>query len=739
MNTDSSLTELHTELPQDISDERFFRRYPNLLNLSSLLDYLNNNDRTVYEDLDAVKNYLQSVINELLEITDPEKIYQLIYSLITEWTKEENWNINYSIESLLDYLVGSKDVLNPLKYTNYDDLTKIYITDDKNSNSYNRLEDALQEFLSTSNSYNSDEYSYYESDYLFEETSQDERLNMFREYLEENPEESERVIRQYSEYMENMSEEEKKSFIEGVLYPDWIENHFKWSEEYFNKWGNRDGKDFLQSLDLNSNEKGAFPFLNSLLSQKENKQNVIDSNKNKWPQNLLSLSELYDTSNYSAYITKIYQLMWDGCHFDEDLSKTGYFNRDNFDWAISLDIESIFSDILDESTCTKLKTSWDNIKNVSFSPSSELSEEENAEEEIQFEKDKKDWFQNNYADAIKKSLFQNRKLLNDFEKLNMIIENNITAIEKFYLQHPSLLLAIKKAIESYNLRSKLAIANQATSDDIKFKPIIYSSSLRYPNENNGNILGPYYTFDWRTYLYLYGQAANVMGTDPGPYFSDLEAFWPYEYNLNRDKQCFLDELKSTSEVQYKQLTNGNFFFDIIDANSSTLGEFSVKNIGRRTDVVNDENINCLFEPEIPDIVFLNMDNPDANWSENTTIKELRSAEEIIDKLEAQRQECINNNQPYVQASDEIYNSLTTGRYLSDAYEQIKYELFAHLKYQKVVSITALPAYYLEPNSRVTLRDYSTNIYGDYMIQNIGLTLGPGANMAVTLNEVSERL
>jgi hypothetical protein len=139
------------------------------------------------------------------------------------------------------------------------------------------------------------------------------------------------------------------------------------------------------------------------------------------------------------------------------------------------------------------------------------------------------------------------------------------------------------------------------------------------------------------------------------------------------------------------------------------------------------------------VVFLNMDNPDANWSENTTVKELRSTQEIIDKLYEQRQECINNNQPFIQVSDEIYNNLTTGRYLSDAYEQIKYELFAHLKYQKVVSITALPAFYLEPNSRVEVTDHSTNTYGDFMIQNISLSLGPGANMTVNLNEVSERL
>ena len=83
--------------------------------------------------------------------------------------------------------------------------------------------------------------------------------------------------------------------------------------------------------------------------------------------------------------------------------------------------------------------------------------------------------------------------------------------------------------------------------------------------------------------------------------------------------------------------------------------------------------------------------------------------------------------------------MITGGYLNSAYEALRYELFAHTKYQKVVSITALPAFYLEPNSRVEVSERTTNTYGDFMIQNISLTLGPGANMSVSLNEVSERL
>ena len=147
-----------------------------------------------------------------------------------------------------------------------------------------------------------------------------------------------------------------------------------------------------------------------------------------------------------------------------------------------------------------------------------------------------------------------------------------------------------------------------------------------------------------------------------------------------------------------------------------------------------------FQPEIPNIVFLNIDNPADNWSSNTTINDdLQSPSSAADMLAAQRQECINNSQPYTQVHQEVYSNLDTGGYLNSAYDMIKYELFCHTRYQKTVSLTSLPVFYLEPNSRVELNDKITNTFGDFMVQSLTLTLGPGANMSIVLNEVAERL
>lgn len=186
-----------------------------------------------------------------------------------------------------------------------------------------------------------------------------------------------------------------------------------------------------------------------------------------------------------------------------------------------------------------------------------------------------------------------------------------------------------------------------------------------------------------------------------------------------------------SHTEWRSLTDGNYYLDFINASTSTLGKYSVGAIGRRTQVTKDDKINCIFQPEIPNVDILNIDDITYNSSQNTALKPTTTIEE-------QREESIKKNQPYTQVGNEIYSHLSTGGYHNGAYDQIKYELYLHTRYQKTVSLTALPAFYLQPNSRVTINEKSTNTYGDYVIQNMSFTLGPGANMSVTANEIFER-
>ena len=226
---------------------------------------------------------------------------------------------------------------------------------------------------------------------------------------------------------------------------------------------------------------------------------------------------------------------------------------------------------------------------------------------------------------------------------------------------------------------------------------------------------PYLCRDWRTKLYMDGVVATPLGLDQGYYYPELCAYWPQVYDLVN--QHFWGEEDADVNNAYRSLTNGVYYLDFIEPSLSPLGKYSVKNIGRRTNVTVNDDINCLFQPEIPNVIILdvNGDNKD----------------ELL-------KECVENAQPYSYVRGNVFGALATGGYHNAAFDQIKYDLYLHTRYQKTVSLTALPAYWLEPNTRVYINESTTNTYGDFMISNINYAFGPSATMAVSCTEVAER-
>lgn len=285
-------------------------------------------------------------------------------------------------------------------------------------------------------------------------------------------------------------------------------------------------------------------------------------------------------------------------------------------------------------------------------------------------------------------------------------------------------------------------------DTLSVSTIAETSSEEIKEEEDKPVPAPivnggYLVKDWRTELYLEGMLAKKNGIDSGNYyakidsiagwqgdvlqyahncridtdyyFEELDAFWPQVYDLVDQK--FIGE-KENAELLTSSLTDGNYFLDFIDSSTSDLGQFSVSAIGRRTDAVSSDTVNCLFAPEIPNIVFINADEDD--------------------KGRTKQQECEDNGMPYTQVRGEIFYNLATGGYKNGAFDQVKYELYLHTTYQNSVSITGLPVFYLEPNSRIELNDTSTNTYGDYNLNTLSIPLGPGNAMTVSCNQSIER-
>lgn len=276
--------------------------------------------------------------------------------------------------------------------------------------------------------------------------------------------------------------------------------------------------------------------------------------------------------------------------------------------------------------------------------------------------------------------------------------------------------------------------------------------VKYYNRNSTNETqieneNYYMPYDWRTYLYVTGLRAKNLGTEQGYYFPELEAKWPGVYDIY--KQEFYKEVRdyipgtSSGEddseddnpelqivgTKLSEFTNGDYFLDFIEPATTSLGEFSIKNIGRRTDVVNDDDINCLFQPDILDVIFINIDD---------VLEQSETEQDKENALSELRTECRLNGDVFSQVTGDIYNALATGGSKNGAFDRVKYELYLHTNYQETVSITAIPVFYLEPNTRVTINDKSTNTYGDFVISNISMPLGAGSTMSVSCSQALER-
>lgn len=202
----------------------------------------------------------------------------------------------------------------------------------------------------------------------------------------------------------------------------------------------------------------------------------------------------------------------------------------------------------------------------------------------------------------------------------------------------------------------------------------------------------------------------------------------------QDRISDLQQLIEENDTKKKgtslsDFTNGDYYLDFIDPVTSQLGQFSISNIGRRSDVVNDDDVNCLFQPDILDVIFINVDE---------VLETAETEQEANDYLAEQRLECMSNGDTFSQVNGTIYNALATGGNKNGAFDKIKYELYLHTNYQETLSITARPVFYLEPNTRITINDKSTNTYGDFVISTISMPLGAGSTMSVSCTQILER-
>jgi hypothetical protein len=294
------------------------------------------------------------------------------------------------------------------------------------------------------------------------------------------------------------------------------------------------------------------------------------------------------------------------------------------------------------------------------------------------------WVEDN--DGIKKAKIPLK--YNSFEDFPKVGE-----VEKLYMIESS------KKIFSWNPEEKNL---KEEGKDTNYHPLL---------DEEGNFIQPIeiVTNDWRTELYLSGIENFKFGVNSNYYFTELMNEWPKLYDIENGK-FYEENLDYPYELDY--------YLDFIDSTSTELSSISVSNIGRRTKVINSNDINCIFEREIPDCIIIESNQENTN--------ELR-------------EECIEKGQNYSMVNSEIYAKLAPGGKYNSAYNEIKNLLYQHSSFNETISVQMIPLYFLDSNTRITVIDKESGINGDYMINTISLPLDISGTMSLSCSKALEKI
>ena len=258
--------------------------------------------------------------------------------------------------------------------------------------------------------------------------------------------------------------------------------------------------------------------------------------------------------------------------------------------------------------------------------------------------------------------------------------------------------------------------------------------------------GPLCTQDWRTELYIQGALSEQSGTYSNYYYPELKNEWgklfylkkinEYEYSFD----YFADEFQPKVLADPAQI---DFFLDFINTDSK-MGELNIENIGRRSEVMNGENqgVNCMFEPNLPDIIFLRADETDNRGYPYIIDRTIKEAEAAVEKnWNFSSLEKTDTSIGWSEGSDAItlIDNLATVFSLNSAFFNVRDLLYQHTSYNEAITLQTIPIYYLEPNTRITVKDIESGISGDYIMGTISIPFDIGSTMSITAQKVLEKI
>lgn len=269
------------------------------------------------------------------------------------------------------------------------------------------------------------------------------------------------------------------------------------------------------------------------------------------------------------------------------------------------------------------------------------------------------------------------------------------------------------------------------SDDLDWRELIYQMALDYFKYNHikSNFTQLIATANPKHY------PTGVTGYET--YYTDMQGFWRQLYNPeaigklgNSNGYIELDIIKGVSTGLFNIKTGWNenvvkapeilnFWFDFMGVDGE-FAKYAISAIGNRPKAINDDKVTGIYFQETPSVLFL-------------TPEDYKDMMEHIDDYNDM------TGYTFIQLTPSMENYFTISAQGKSAKDELDNLLYQHTYATEAVNLTAVPIYYLQPNTRIFVKDDNTGINGEFIVSKITVPLQYNGTTAITTTKAVERI
>lgn len=235
------------------------------------------------------------------------------------------------------------------------------------------------------------------------------------------------------------------------------------------------------------------------------------------------------------------------------------------------------------------------------------------------------------------------------------------------------------------------------ADEYDWRELIYQMAIDYINKRKND--------DFINKIKVNGKKIINGKTGYEQYYTDIQGFWRQLYD-GENKEWLIKD--NTMEL--------NFWFDFLElTEESPLYQYSVFQIGDRIDVIDSKDLKAIYYGEVPSIIY---QTPQEQ-------KENKFA--------------INTAYTYIMLPEQINDLFIVSSKGNSIFDKLSNVLYQDTYFHSQISFSALPIYYLQPNTLILLDNKEVGISGKYLISRISYQLNYSSTMSVQASYIQNFL